>query len=74
MIAVKANRDTPHVDRYPYIGITGDADTEIIVLFERHDEGTVIYSVGLYPIGHYSTFWVEDTFTPYDGKITLENE
>ena len=65
--------------KYPYIGSWRNHDSETVyVLFTELDTGTVIHfkdivSTNLWSIGEHTDTWNEYVFTPYYGKIILEN-
>ena len=59
---------------YPYL-----AESKVfasVVLFEAPGTGCIVYKGnGTYPVGHYSTSWNEDNFTPLPkgSKVILEH-
>lgn len=70
-MAIKVTEDEKGIQSYPYLGIGND---KTIVLFHSTGKGTVVGENGFYPLGRYSETWIEENFTLYNGKITLENE
>lgn len=59
--------------KYPYIGYYHDDQDEYCVLFTRPNTGVCITD-DYWPIGEYSSNWVEDNFMPFNGEITLSND
>lgn len=58
---------------YPYLAESSVSSS--VVLFEAPGTGCIVYKGnGAYPIGHYSTSWKEDTFTPIPlgSRVVLE--
>lgn len=48
---------------------------EVIVLFYKKGEGTTVYSTdSTRKLGRYDNDWSFSEFSPYTGKITLEND
>lgn len=64
-----------HEFLYPFIGICSERGNEVIVLFSKENTGTVIFSNcnNDHEIGDYADNWYMNSFTKYNGKITLEN-
>jgi hypothetical protein len=71
-IEIQENESKEKV-KYPCLMIS---DVKQIVLMTRNCEGTVIYpgEGDLYKIGEYLTGWYMQTFKPFMGRITLEND
>ena len=58
--------------KYPYIGIF---ENGCIVLFIREKTGVCLNNYnGKKTKGEYSTYWLEDTATPYPHKVILQNK
>ena len=74
MIEVKVEMyDQEASSEYPYLA-KSDA-TGVLVLFEAPRTGCIVREGGWpYPVGHYSTSWIEDAFTPLPkgSKVILE--
>jgi len=62
----------PEEWNYPTLGINETGT--LVVLFTGENKGTVVYSEGVYSEGHVESMWDMETFTPYYGKVYLENE
>jgi hypothetical protein len=58
---------------YPYLGIY--EDKSFIVFFISEKTGYVLWR-NLYGrnVGDFSSVWVENNFTPFNGTITLSND
>jgi hypothetical protein len=55
---------------YPYLGIF----LKCIVLFTAKNTGTIVFTdKEKERVGEYITYWDEDTFEPYTGKVELSN-
>ena len=62
------------ITSFPCIGVMQEGnDRELIVLFETNCRGTVLQSTS-YEIGHISTSWKIDIFTPYTSTVKLTNK
>lgn len=52
----------------------GKGNNGLVVLFHDLGSGTVVHGNHVYTIGHYSTSWVMDTFTPFKGTVKLKHK
>jgi hypothetical protein len=59
------------ITQYPCLMI--DNDNQMIVLFKKAHEGTIISSEDHNEIGKYETDFAMDCFIPYCDKVTLKN-
>ena len=47
----------------------------VVTLFTGEGIGTVVYKkLGGYHVGYYSTTWDQSLFSPYHGRVILENK
>lgn len=60
--------------KYPCLMQYKDEDDPYIVLFIGYSDGIVVGSGKYYNNGKYSNRWNIDAFTPYKGKVVLEND
>ena len=72
------NNSTPvRVSSYPCLKIaSADADDsqQFIVLFVSECRGVVVHDPhNVHGLGDYYTRWAEESFSLFDGKITMEN-
>ncbi len=74
-MAIKSTPVKKPESSYPVIKQYTDIKTTYCVLFTSHRTGMVVNSDDeIYSTGEYSDSWLESSFTPFNGKITLENE
>lgn len=57
----------------PFPKLMKHSCSELIVLFYKHKEGTVVASYGGHTIGKNSCTWSIENFTDYNEPITLQN-
>ncbi len=55
---------------YPYLGINLSGQ---VVLFHAQRKGMNVNGEG-WPIGFYSSDWLESEFQVFEGQVTLENQ
>lgn len=46
----------------------------LVVLFHNVGFGTVVHGNHAYTVGHYSTSWAMETFTPFTGTVKLKHK
>ena len=67
------NKEGAREIKYPYLMIS--EDNQIVVLFDRHGSGYVVYSERQrQPVGYYSSSWAMHSFKLFEGTIELTNE
>ena len=73
MIKVKiGEKDTYRPIKYPIIMMS--TISNLLVFFTNNEKGTVIRGNSTYEVGHYSASWSLESFKPFNGTITLEND
>ena len=60
--------------KYPCLMQYKDEEETFIVFFISDSEGIVVGDCKEYSNGFYSSFWIISDFTPYEGKVVLEND
>ena len=59
---------------YPCLMQFKDEEKPFIVFFISDSEGMVVGDSKDYMNGHYCDYWRISDFTPYEGKVVLEND
>jgi hypothetical protein len=63
---------TKKKQQYPYLGKSRQGR---VVLFTSETCGFILEDpIGSYKVGHRSTGWAEEDFTPIKGQVILEND
>ena len=60
--------------QYPCLMQYKGEGNEFIVFFISDSEGVVVGDCKDYNNGHYSSRWKMSGFTPYEGKVILQND
>ena len=60
--------------KYPCLMQYKDEDETFIVFFIDESVGIVVCDCKKYSNGHHSRFWRMSDFTPYEGKVILQND
>ena len=60
--------------KYPCLMQYKDKEKPFIVFFIGDSEGFVVGDCKKYSNGHHSRFWRMSDFTPYEGKVILQND
>ena len=71
--ATRKDEVVPKKTEYPQL-MAGD---HLVVLFSMKGKGMVVEGKGTHfynSVGHTSDMWAMETFSPYKGKIILENK
>ena len=59
---------------YPCLMQFKDEEKPFIVFFIGDSEGIVVGDCKEYSNGHYCDYWRISDFTPYEGKVILQND
>jgi hypothetical protein len=72
---ITPDQSSQHKWHYPALGVSIGGGNFLIVLFDKHGEGTCLYKgqeSGVHVGGH-MTAWDMKLFEPWRGKVVLEN-
>ena len=71
---IKNKKAKQEKQNYPCLKISGNEDSNIVVLFHKPETGVVVFSHrSPVMVGEYSILWTESDFTLFDGTIELSN-
>ena len=72
----KSEKSDTKAENYPILLEATISDLVILATQETESYvvGTVVVTGGIYDVGYYSQAWSIDSFAPYTGTITLEND